>query len=126
MNSEVLASDVNMAMENRNLFAKKGEGMDTIYHTSPRISSPLTPPATGETKINNNGESSSSTGGGEQVRKLKPKHLSASPTTSRILNTFPIRDSPGIHFYKVDQQNAGLSGPRMWQARQRMAKIPKT
>lgn len=110
-----------MLAGNPTLFHKKKS-----EHTSPRISSPLTPPATGEGKINN-GESSSSSGSSGSVgnvAKRKPKDLSTSPT-ARILNSFPIRDSPGNPFLQGGPADAGLSGPRMWQARQRMAKIPK-
>lgn len=117
MNTAVPAPNVNM-LGDRNLFAKKNHSA----HTSPRISSPLTPPATGETKINNGESSTSSLEGG--IAKRKPKDLSQSPT-ARILNTFPIRDSPGNPFLQGGPADAGLSGPRMWQARQRLSKIPK-
>lgn len=125
MNTIAPTSGPNM-LANPTFLPKKSENVSAACHTSPRISSPLTPPATGETKIN---DGQSSSGGAARtdtatITKRRPKDLSVSPT-ARILNAFPIRDSPRNPFLQGGPADAGLSGPRMWQAKQRMAKIPK-
>lgn len=91
------------------------QAMSIKMPMSPRAPSPLTPPATGDAKV---------------VAHTSGDHGSALPIAARqsvspCSQRFPIRDSPRNPFLLGGPADAGLYGPRRWNAQQRMASLPR-
>lgn len=97
---------------------------------SPRASSPLTPPATGEAKESTSSGCHQRGQSDENAAAAAASSATAYPSSARLSASppyhisYPIRDSPRNPFLQGGQADAGLSGPRVWQAKQRMACIP--